>query len=193
MPYCPNCGAQIDPGNKFCSNCGSQLNQASVQATPKPVGEQVFATISQLTKGMLGREHYVMLMTPQRLLFVRLTGDDRTEISRAITDEAMKDGAGFFGRMVAGLSASSNMGDYFIGWTPQQVSARYEVFTVPLSAVRELRIKSMNTTDYDNKYELRIKSNGFNEKFRLSRVEKEEHQALKRLLGGRFKSNQWFL
>lgn len=199
MPYCPNCGSEIQHGNKFCSNCGNPLQKTPAQApTPasRPVatGEQIFSSMSGLSKGILGREHYVMLMTPKTLLFVKLSGEDRKQIGKEMTEQARADGAGLFGRIATSLSASSNMGDYFIGWTPQQVSARFnDVVTVSVMSVREIRIKSMNTTDYDKKYELRVKAPGFNEKFRLSRQEKDEHKALKQLFGKRYKSNTWFL
>ena len=198
MPYCPNCGAEIKPGNKFCSNCGNSLQSTPAQPpipAPRPVatGEQIFASMSGLSKGILGREHYVLLMTPQTLLFVKLSGEDRKQIGQEMTEQAKSDGAGFLGRIATSLSASSNMGDYFIGWTPQQVSARFnDVMTVSVMSVREIRIKSMNTTDYDNTYELRVKATGFNEKFRLARHEKNEHQALKQLFGNKYKSNTWF-
>ena len=29
MPYCPNCGAQVQEGASFCTNCGSRLAQPS--------------------------------------------------------------------------------------------------------------------------------------------------------------------
>ena len=198
MPYCPNCGSRIQPGNKFCSNCGNPLQTTPAQAPipkprPVPKGEQIFASISELSKGILGREYYVMLMTTQTLLFVKLSGEDRKQIGQEMTSQAKDEGVGLFGRIATGLSASSNMGDYFIGWTPQQVSSRYnDVVSVSVMSVREIRIRSMNTTDYDNKYELRIKAAGFNEKFRLARHEKDEHQALKQLFGGKYKSNTWF-
>ncbi|MCW4013623.1 MAG: zinc ribbon domain-containing protein [Candidatus Bathyarchaeota archaeon] len=198
MPYCPNCGAETQPGSKFCSNCGTPLQAAPAQApvpAPRPVatGEQIFASMSGLSKGLLGREYYVLLMTPQTLLFVKLSGEDRKQIGQEMTAHAKDEGVGLFGRIATSLSASSNMGDYFIGWTPQQVSARFnDVFSVSVMSVREIRVRSMDTTDYDRKYELRVKATGFNEKFRLSRHEKDEHQALKQLFGGKYKSNTWF-
>jgi len=56
--------------------------------------------------------------------------------------------------------------------------------------VKELRIKNQGgDSDY---YELRIKSSGYNEKFRINRYEKEQDKALKNLLGGRYKGSTWF-
>ena len=35
MPYCPKCGASVDPNTQFCSYCGSPVGQAN-QSTPPP-------------------------------------------------------------------------------------------------------------------------------------------------------------
>ena len=204
MPFCPNCGAQTQPGTKFCTNCGSSLQQAQTPppppiTAPRPAqgGEQVYATMSGLTKGILGRDNYVMLITQKRLMFIKLSGDDRKNIGNAITEQAKADGAGFLGRIAAGINANNNLGNYFIGWTPQQVSAQYgNVMSVEEQSVKELRIRTINNdvdSTYTTQYELRIKSTGYNEKFRLTQYNKEENRALKELLGKRFKSGTWFL
>jgi hypothetical protein len=39
MPYCENCGQQINPNAKFCGNCGAARNQAS--STKPPVNTQL--------------------------------------------------------------------------------------------------------------------------------------------------------
>ena len=57
--------------------------------------------------------------------------------------------------------------------------------------MNQLRIKSQRGESND--YELQIKSNRFNEKYRFSRYDKEDHQALQRLLENRYKSSTWFI
>jgi len=34
MPYCENCGSQVNPNAKFCSNCGASRNQATTAKPP---------------------------------------------------------------------------------------------------------------------------------------------------------------
>jgi hypothetical protein len=146
-----------------------------------------------MTRGLLRREYYVMLITQRRLMFVKLSDDDRKRIGSTIQEKAKSDGAGLLGRIAAGIGASQSLGDYFHGWSPEQVSNQYgDVYSVLAGDVRELRMKTVDM-DYGNDYELRIKSNGYNEKFHVTNYNKEEHQALKRLLGNRFKSGTWFL
>ena len=38
MPYCENCGSQVNPNAKFCGNCGAARNQATT--TKPPVNSQ---------------------------------------------------------------------------------------------------------------------------------------------------------
>jgi hypothetical protein len=37
--YCPYCGAEIKPGDRFCNNCGSDLSPAEEDSGVKIVGE----------------------------------------------------------------------------------------------------------------------------------------------------------
>lgn len=39
MPYCENCGSQVNPNAKFCGNCGAARNQAATTTKP-PVSAQ---------------------------------------------------------------------------------------------------------------------------------------------------------
>lgn len=191
MPYCPNCGSQIQSNSKFCSNCGNQLQNS--MTPPRPQGEQIVTVMSGLEKGMLRRDKYLMLITPMRLMFVKLTGDDIRELGQSMVDEAKAQGAGRLRRWATAVGANQNMGDMLIGWTPQQVEAKYnEVFSVSNASVNELRIRK-KTEEYNDWYELRVKSPGYNEKFRLENYQKHHNEALKQLLGNRFKSNTWFL
>lgn len=36
MPYCGNCGSQVNPNEKFCGKCGAALNKPPVNAQPAP-------------------------------------------------------------------------------------------------------------------------------------------------------------
>lgn len=63
-------------------------------------------------------------------------------------------------RWAAKLSVFSNIGEYFIGWKPQQVQVKYnDVYSVSIDSVNELRIRSI--TDNVDHYELHIKDPGF--------------------------------
>lgn len=38
MPYCPDCGSEIDPDNVYCSNCGRQLDGGQSGGGPEDTG-----------------------------------------------------------------------------------------------------------------------------------------------------------
>lgn len=195
MPYCSNCGAEVKPGSRFCPNCGQSQTSAPQPQPVMPSGEYVISGISGLMHGLLGREYYVLLMTQQRLMFVKLDSDERKEISKTIMDSSKEKRGGILGNIAAGLNATYNLDDYFLNWSPQQVEARYnDVFSVSAHSVNEVRVKKRDVDqDYNDDYEFRIKSPGYNEKFRFTDYRKEHSQTLKMLLGGRFKSSTWFL
>lgn len=126
-------------------------------------------------------------------MFVRLDSKDLTEIVQAARQEANNQGKGFFSKIGAQLGAQSNAGEYFHNWSPKQIHSRYNnVTSVHLNSVNELRIRDRNDPDNKDRYELRIKSTGYNEKFRFNNYRKDHSQTLKQLLGGRFKSNTRF-
>jgi hypothetical protein len=90
MVYCNNCGAKNPDGSSYCSSCGSPLQPATSASsqprqtsTPTQQGEQVYASISGLSKGFMGRENYLLLITHQQLMFVKLDSKDLTEIVTA--------------------------------------------------------------------------------------------------------------
>ena len=140
----------------------------------------------------MGRENYVLLITPQQLMFVRLDSRELTEIVQAARQQADNQGQGFFGKIGAQLGAHSNAGEYFHGWSPQQIHNRYNATPVHLNTVQELRVRDRHDSDNKDRYELRIKATGYNEKFRFNNYRKEHSQTLKQLLGARFKSNVHF-
>ena len=62
MPYCPNCGLQVDAGQRFCQSCGRQLESQiptqgtpDLQATPSvtPVAATQLATIIPIERVIL--------------------------------------------------------------------------------------------------------------------------------------------
>lgn len=56
MPYCTNCGKQVDPGEKYCVNCGDQLSASPLsQATldNAPAGKP-FSSIHSISLWLIG-------------------------------------------------------------------------------------------------------------------------------------------
>jgi len=124
MPYCSNCGAQIQQGVKFCNNCGQRATAPVPQnrTSPPPPsnrptqsGEPVLTAISGLRQGILGRKNYVMLITGQRLVFMELTASDIKELNSQAKEDSKNRGEGMLKRLSAGFTASMNTGIMFKG------------------------------------------------------------------------------
>ncbi|MBN2336810.1 zinc ribbon domain-containing protein, partial [Candidatus Bathyarchaeota archaeon] len=91
MPFCTNCGAKADPGERFCANCGSPLKQGAVPPPPPPptygqpqslipppqvMHEPVLAYVSGVnTKGIMRRKSYILYATERRLILAELTAE----------------------------------------------------------------------------------------------------------------------
>lgn len=153
------------------------------------MGESILTAISGLTQGILGRKNYVMLITSQRLVFMELTGEDIKRLNQKAREDSKNSGDGFFKRMASGLKATLNTGSLFKGMDVNQVMRTYPSnVSVMAQNVKQLRIKSKGE-DY---FEMQVKASGYNEKFRFDSYAKEQNEALKNLLGNRYKSGMWF-
>ncbi|MDO9324190.1 MAG: zinc ribbon domain-containing protein [Methanoregula sp.] len=99
--FCTECGALLVPDNRFCGKCGRPVagqnpagppdapRTAAPQQAPVPQGtplhagpEQITGIVPFIEQGLLSVIHYILLVTPQRLIFCTWNPD---------TDEAMSD------------------------------------------------------------------------------------------------------
>lgn len=58
MPFCSNCGSQVDAGKQFCSNCGAKIG-LQTKASPPPTSVETTTatppfTLNQLVFAALG-------------------------------------------------------------------------------------------------------------------------------------------
>ncbi len=156
------------------------------------MGEPIRTAISGLTQGILGRKNYVMLITSQRLVFMELKIEDIKRLNQRAREDSKNRGDGFFKKMSSGLKGTFNTGLLFKGMDVNQVMRTYPSnVSVMAQNVKQLRIKSRGAEDYDY-YEMQVKASGYNEKFRFDTYSKEQNEALKNLLGNRYKSGTWF-
>lgn len=133
----------------------------------------------------------MMLITANSLVFTQLSNDELKELNNRARAASEASGDGFLKRMSVGLNASMNTGSLFEGQSINEVMMRFpNSVKVEESRVRELRIRDLGD---DVNYELRIRASGYDEKYRFSTYDKRDHQALKAMLGGRYKSSTWFL
>nr|WP_319375742.1 zinc ribbon domain-containing protein [uncultured Methanoregula sp.] len=58
MPFCPDCGTEITPGNKFCTECGAPVEEAAVPARK----EETQAALPPVPKGRPGANKNIILV-----------------------------------------------------------------------------------------------------------------------------------
>ena len=152
----------------------------------------MIAAISGLKKGILGRKTFMMLVSGQRLAFIELKGGDIKDLNRQAKEQSKARGDGFFGRMKAGFTASMQTGELFIGKDMNEAVNRFpSTVQVYANSISNVRIQSQGG-EYTY-YEIEIKAQGFNERYRFDEYDKRDHEALKMLLGDRYSSSTWFI
>ncbi len=133
-----------------------------------------------------------MLITSQRLVFMELKIEDIKRLNQRAREDSKNRGDGFFKKISSGLKGTFNTGLLFKGMDVNHVMRTYPSnVSVMAQNVKQLRIKSRGSEDSDY-YEMQVKASGYNEKFRFDTYSKEQHEALKNLLGNRYKSGTWF-
>ncbi len=112
MPYCENCGHQLNPNANFCGNCGNQQKQQVQHFPPPPppptfmpqieqvktlnsisqVGtEQILSfIIAQKSKRFGNADYYTGILTNQQLIFVPITKEILKEISEISKQQAKR-------------------------------------------------------------------------------------------------------
>ncbi|MFH2111282.1 MAG: zinc ribbon domain-containing protein [Candidatus Bathyarchaeota archaeon] len=211
MPFCSNCGAQVQPGDKFCSDCGAALKQAAspqqAQSPPlaaqgsrgQQVGEVVVIAVTGLKKPKsFGRwDTFNLLVTPQRMILVPLTGEAINKAVNEARDKAKGEGKGFWDQWGAQLGTSFRYADRFMGWTYEAVVAdnpgsevlpNDSVETVSLFSDRRGRGGEAVEQVY---YKLEIRTRGGFYKFELDGLD-EQFQGFHQLFEGRFRTDAGF-
>ena len=108
MPYCENCGTQLNPNVNFCRNCGTQQKQQIQHFPPPPptfmtqneqvktlnptsqVGtEQILSfIIAQKSKRFGNADYYTGILTNQQLIFAPMTKEMLREVSEISKQQA---------------------------------------------------------------------------------------------------------
>jgi len=134
------------------------------------MGEPVLAAITGLSQGILGSERYVMIITSQRLVFLHQNDEDFKLLRRKIREDSKNHWGGYF----KGKDVNLLMRTY-----PRNVS-------VMVQNVKKLKLLK-SSYRYSFFWMMRVKASGYNEKFRFGSCTQEQRDALKNLLGKRFK------
>jgi hypothetical protein len=169
IAFCPACGTRVRPGARFCVGCGGALYPddagptAAAAAAPEPpgsvtpappppppqTGETVVGIITTLglRKGLSVRE-YNLLVTTERLVFLRVTTQMLNEAAREAKQAAKAQGKGFFGQWGAVIGSRALIRDRHLQ-TPVDVllSEQPESYFLPLAQVRRIAVNEADVDD----------------------------------------------
>ena len=189
VEQCPHCGAAIEPGSRFCNRCGGALTAAPSPAQPAS-GESIVGIIPNvgIKKGLFKADAYNLVLTPQRLVFARLTSEMLKEASSEAKEQAKEQGKGFFGQWGAMISSNSSIVDRYLQMPVEAILAENpDSFSIPLAEIKKAKTKSNYDPESDQPDELIIEAR---EKYKIrlkTTNAKQTKNALKPLLGDRIK------
>jgi len=122
MQFCSECGAKLGGNEKFCPECGHKLNEPEVKVTE----EVVESAITGLNKtSMFRSKNHMLFVTPRRLMMVELTANMLKEAAIEANMKGKEEGKGFLSRWKAQMGATMDYGGRFIGWTRDQIAAKF--------------------------------------------------------------------
>lgn len=110
-----------------------------------PRGEGVVGVIPHVErrKGLIGRESFTLVLTPERLILAKMTSEMMKAIVAQARQEAKAEGKGFFGQWGAQLGAYAAHAQRYLGMPVEAILRENpDNFQIPLSQVRQVRIKT---------------------------------------------------
>jgi hypothetical protein len=189
MPYCENCGKEVENTAKFCGRCGSPVNVDTkaapaespepVVATPQPAppagnppnSEPVLGVLVLRKPKSLGRyDSFSGVLTGQRLIFAQMTGDMMKDAIKQAREQAKAEGNGFFGQWADQLKASASYAQrYYSMPASAALSETQGNFALHNSSINEIKLKLKDSGNQANahEFEMEIKSSSGNYKFRM--------------------------
>ena len=209
MPYCENCGKEVNDTSKFCGRCGSPVNvdtkaapagspeekvaapQPAPQAGNAVKSEPVLCVFVLRKPKSLGRyDSFSGVLTGQRIIFAKMTGDMIKDAVKQAREEAKAEGKGFFGQWADQLKASASFAQrYYTMDASAALSETQGNFALQNSSVNEVKLKLKDNGTQANvrEFEIEIKSSSGKYKFRMD--ENGDYvKMLKQVYGDRVKT-----
>jgi hypothetical protein len=218
--FCSNCGSALHASARFCGDCGAQVISTTVPArqavqpagppapvyTPAPQEPQVQAqpvrpaqpdepilqAIASLNrrKGMFGRQPFLLLITPRRLVFATITSEQQKWAADQAKENARQQGKGFLKQWGAVITSINFLADTYKAMPVPQILSRHpENFYIDLGQIQQVKTKVNWDMDEPNTPdEVEIRYAGGKQKFELAGCSaRDVKNALKPLLGNRVK------
>jgi len=192
MPYCENCGAEVNPNAKFCKQCGAALNAASVMPPPPPPppstqspaktqapaptresnSERILGVMLLRKPKSLGRyDSFTSVVTTHRLIFAQMTSDMLKDAVKAAREQAKAEGKGFWGQWSDQLKASFAYSQKYLTMVPSAILAETQGnFAVNNDTIHEVKMKlkqlHQGNTDL-HEFEMELKTSSGKFEFRM--------------------------
>lgn len=160
MPYCENCGTQLNPNANFCGNCGApQKPQAQPtpqyipislppmaagipeppnnQALPKQEPEKILGFIIANKQKRFGNpEYFTGILTSEQLIFAPMTSDMLKEVSNISRQQAK-------GKLPASIVYPYQQ--RILAMAPFSIMAQtMGCFSIQNASIREIKLKIVN-------------------------------------------------
>jgi hypothetical protein len=193
--YCSNCGAKVEGNAKFCNECGTPIFGKGDSKAKGVDGEKVLFALSNARKPKSFGRHddYCIAVTPQRMIFARVTSEMLKESAKEASEEAKAQGKGFFGRIKSQMGAHFNFGDKYIGKNPQEILVDHEDnFEINNRNIKRIQVRSKTRGEDDDYYEFNIETTSGKYKFEFPSTLPKNYDNLKSIYGGRVQTKGWF-
>jgi hypothetical protein len=186
MPYCENCGTQINPNANFCRNCGTPQKQPvqdilqsppAMPITPievrnlnpfnQPVTEQILSfIIAQSSKRFGNPNYYTGILTNQQLIFAPMTKEMLKEVSEISKQQAK-------GKLVPGPITYPYQ-QIYLSMAPSAIIGNTPgCIVIQNSSISEINLTVVGSIgdgySDTNEYEMKISSSAGNHTFRMTK------------------------
>jgi hypothetical protein len=145
-PTCPQCGAATAETDDRCPTCGQVIAEGDEPATGvEPEGTiQVMGIIPnvRLKQGLFRRPTYTLIVTADRIIAARVTGDMLRQAARQAGEGAKAAGRGIVGRFGATLGATMSFHQRYLSMDPDDALREHESnFAIATSDIRSVRAR----------------------------------------------------
>ena len=207
--FCGTCGAQViaapaqpaaAPSAPAQSAPASSMAPASpIAAQPQPqapppaqVEEPIVQIIASLNrrKGLFGREPFLLVITPQRLVFAAITTEQTKWAADQAKENARQQGKGFLKQWGAVITSLNFLVDTYRSMPVAKILAHHpDNFYMDLGQIQQVKTKvKWDADDTNAPDEVEIRYSGGKMKFELAGCSaRDVKNALKPLLGNRVK------
>ena len=163
--------------------------QAQSAAAPEEPILQAVASLNR-RKGMFGRQPFLLLITPQRLLFAAVTTEQQKWAADQAKENARQQGKGFLKQWGAVITSMNFLVDTYRAMPVSQILAHHpDNFYIDLGQIQQVKTKvNWDMDDPNTPDEVEIRYSGGKEKFDLAGCSAGDiKKALKPVLGNRVK------